>query len=844
MKLSLWLVPAAALTAILVIPRLHMPRSGLARPPFVRRWTVLSSDVPHIVAVRNGSVYYYGPEGLGAIDLASGQQRWLLPTVRPVAAVLHGQTVYATVSAQSGAGFLEAVDLASRRMRVLASIPVKAEHLAVSGGQVYTLDDGETLRAYNERSGSLKWARPLAPGHHDPLGMSQLVATTRDLYVAVDNARDAAVGMEAGIEPVRGRVLWSRRKRYPTIYPACAIGADVITQGEDVERINLHTGRVVWTAVESMGDGVAVKNRFIYTANALPRKPGAASARGAPGLVGVSIADGHICWAIPFSFGACSVEWDQAALYRISDADRTWMAQDSVVGVSRTGALLWHAKDAFTGTPAYADSTWLVTTDIAQILGYRMGRLAPLPADASARRRLAASLAAQFEKLDTAERRQLQRLTPYSFRPLLARYVEWAERSDKKVDTGLATYNLLIDSQPLLTATCQKQDTAVLVAACRRLGPHSEWKGPLEKILQEKGDQTGYIPELVRQLRALPLKDRTESAALSAVSHSSHPAAVALMLEALRDPSASPDWRAAAFCHLAGTGGPAGVEAVKQARSRSQRLKPWYDRIDLDHLSSWQKLSARTDARGRTWILFHSPILGNASDLFIVEKRANGWGRPLFTGAWTGWPWYKNAPRRFRGIPMPRLVAGEWIKLFPDDASLRRDSDGDGLTDLVEARLGTDPHRADTDGDGIPDAVDPCPNAAPRPLQDDEKVIAACIDARFFSQDWGVPAVLSVKTVKPFELYGYSSPVLWQQTGKPGPLDRFYGGGVNMLSFEYPSTKAPTNGSVIEYGADRTTAWTIISRYSGGRDGDGIEATLKKIGDDWFVTDLQERYIS
>jgi len=40
---------------------------------------------------------------------------------------------------------------------------------------------------------------------------------------------------------------------------------------------------------------------------------------------------------------------------------------------------------------------------------------------------------------------------------------------------------------------------------------------------------------------------------------------------------------------------------------------------------------------------------------------------------------------------------------------LTRDSDGDGLTDLAEARLLTDPAAPDTDGDGIPDGADPLP---------------------------------------------------------------------------------------------------------------------------------------
>jgi hypothetical protein len=45
-------------------------------------------------------------------------------------------------------------------------------------------------------------------------------------------------------------------------------------------------------------------------------------------------------------------------------------------------------------------------------------------------------------------------------------------------------------------------------------------------------------------------------------------------------------------------------------------------------------------------------------------------------------------------------------------AELTRDSDGDGLTDLLEERIVTDPHDADTDGDAMPDAEDGLPQVA------------------------------------------------------------------------------------------------------------------------------------
>lgn len=49
------------------------------------------------------------------------------------------------------------------------------------------------------------------------------------------------------------------------------------------------------------------------------------------------------------------------------------------------------------------------------------------------------------------------------------------------------------------------------------------------------------------------------------------------------------------------------------------------------------------------------------------------------------------------------------IYLDFDLAALEKDSDGDGLTDLAEERLLTDPERSDTDGDGIRDGEDLMP---------------------------------------------------------------------------------------------------------------------------------------
>jgi hypothetical protein len=318
------------------------------------------------------------------------------------------------------------------------------------------------------------------------------------------------------------------------------------------------------------------------------------------------------------------------------------------------------------------------------------------------------------------------------------------------------------------------------------------------------------------------------------------------MREALRDPKAAPAWRTAAFEHLAGTGGAVGATAVRAARPHRSPRQPWFERINVSRLPADYRVATKKDAQGRTWMLFHSPVLGNASDLFVVQKLGAKWARPLFTGAWTGPTFRSEAPKAVHGIPIARLVAKEWIRLFPADNSIRRDSDHDGLTDLVESRLSTNPRQADTDGDKLLDSVDPCPNAAPRALGDSEKIVAACIEARFFSQDWGVPALLSVENIKPFEIYGYAPVVIWRKARRDkgqAPLDTLYGGGVNLISFHSPGEDS-RGKPFVRYSADRQTARTVISRYSGGLNGDGIEVSLKKVGGDWFVVDTQMRYVS
>jgi hypothetical protein len=70
----------------------------------------------------------------------------------------------------------------------------------------------------------------------------------------------------------------------------------------------------------------------------------------------------------------------------------------------------------------------------------------------------------------------------------------------------------------------------------------------------------------------------------------------------------------------------------------------------------------------------------------------------------------RPVPGQANPAPEGELLAVEFIADKLPLSEIRQDSDGDGLTDIIEAGLLTDPHDADTDRDGSGDAQDATPN--------------------------------------------------------------------------------------------------------------------------------------
>jgi outer membrane protein assembly factor BamB len=571
----------------------------LIEPPFVRKWTQLAGDQAFLVAVRDGLVYYGSQKGLGALDLATGKRRWSsLSNQWITTAGIMGRTLYA-ISQTGKTSALVAIDIDSWRPRTLARLAPDTRHLAVDPGHLYVLDGSGTLRAYDPSSGAVIWSRPLQSGKSRGVTLAQLESTSDGLYVGLDDAG------EFGVDPKDGRILWSRPSQYAGLYPPILIGGDVITQNDALRRTTVRTGKVVWKAEAGYGDAVLVANVLISSSQ--------------KGLLGRDVTDGRVLWRR--SLRDPDVAYDGGAS-TISDGENVWILRRPVLCITKDGRERWNWPEPFTGTPGYADHEWAVTTDGERILGYGRGTLPPLPTSDPEKRSLAGRLASEFEILDDAERGQLGKLAPFAFRPLLARYVGWAKAYDANPENENSSplYRLMTDAIPLLHTTCRREDTGAIVTALSSLETKSSWREELEQILQSKGDPAGFVPVLVRNLRRLPQNERQESAALAAVSHSSHPEAVSFMLAALHDPRAAEAWHREAFRHLAGTGGTLGVRAVRAARPRRGPRKPWFDRIDFSQLERDGSLDRKTDARGHTWMLFHSGVLGNYSDLFVVRK--------------------------------------------------------------------------------------------------------------------------------------------------------------------------------------------------------------------------------
>src|SRR5262249_13548994 len=175
----------------------------------------------------------------------------------------------------------------------------------------------------------------------------------------------------------------------------------------------------------------------------------------------------------------------------------------------------------------------------------------------------------------------------------------------------------------------------------------------------------------------------------------------------------------------------------------------------------------------------------------------------------------------------PQMGAQEWRILVSD---ITRDSDGDGLSDIEEERLGLDPHNPDTDGDGVKDGEDICPNLPQKgtPADEDSELIQNAFFAIYGISESRQMLLVNPES-KPVHLWGYGGPIIYDS--KTNPFQKRHPEGPVTVAW---TVKSKTKDSAV----------VTISDYEGPLAAWGCEVELKKILGLWVVVGTGGEWIS
>lgn len=325
------------------------------------------------------------------------------------------------------------------------------------------------------------------------------------------------------------------------------------------------------------------------------------------------------------------------------------------------------------------------------------------------------------------------------------------------------------------------------------------------------------------------------------------------------------DLSTAAYARLGALGTPESIDAIKRIEKAAvidHTLTPKFVKLGISAHPTWhtsdsdlKPFAKTTRADGTTFGVVWEGLLGDG-DLFLMSSKTpqdeNSWTRP------------KLIPIRFyRGLSNPQLSIEGNDKLifsFTQDAppprgimegthdpgptspklgpqqveisikAVELDSDGDGWTDLEEARLGLNARRRDSDGDGIPDGRDVSPNKAfqVNPNDEDYKILQRALFAVFGLGGSRYLLLVANETV-PVEIPGNKGPVIF---------------GENVQSW---TGKGHQGGVFVKWRIRKRSADLVVVEivdYEGPLAAGGQDVRLKKIGNEWYVISRRTTWVS
>ncbi|WP_309711391.1 hypothetical protein [Armatimonas sp.] len=348
------------------------------------------------------------------------------------------------------------------------------------------------------------------------------------------------------------------------------------------------------------------------------------------------------------------------------------------------------------------------------------------------------------------------------------------------------------------------------------------------------------------------------------LADSRQPDVLAFLKAALANPKAPPELRRIAFLNLARTGGGAMVPTILAVQNKERRLQGSFaERLGLERLAPRvlsedealrRRVPEKVIALEKDGALLTTGELGDTEDLWIARWDGTHWGDLRFTGE-TLLPWRGPSPKEPNPPPVRHPL--DWYARFVGNEALTKDADHDGLTDVMEKRLGTDPQKNDTDGDGLTDSEDRNPLVSPRSLvTDEEKIVVASFEALYIFETYDAwPCVVRIpKGVRPLEIFGLNGRMIALQDGaNSSPLISSIGKGVAEYTYFLPENdfvgkklprKKIAKPNWILWNAAHTEVKISLNRYYGMLNAEGYDVRLRKFGAEWIVIGLQSTWVS
>jgi hypothetical protein len=242
-------------------------------------------------------------------------------------------------------------------------------------------------------------------------------------------------------------------------------------------------------------------------------------------------------------------------------------------------------------------------------------------------------------------------------------------------------------------------------------------------------------------------------------------------------------------------------------------------------------IARTTDSQGKTWAVFPWGRYGQQRMWLTSSEDGETWAQPVALDLPEMPRLVRNSARTFENKCQLTIDNDKVIVTCdgqPYEASIKeslKDSDSDGLPDIVEADLQTDPIVSDTDEDGIADGRDSNPLTPRYSNGSDESEIRQAVFGALFATANSTDAIVIVDRGEfaEQEYEGFAGPVLRSAQSRAGF--------VNITNITV-TLESPT------------TASARISDWEGSLAASMHEAKLKKINGKWIIVEFGLTMIS